>query len=196
MKTIKDFASQEFIIQKSKFIVKIFPLEKKEDIDNYINKMKQEFKDATHICYAYIFDNFKKFNDDGEPGGTAGMPMLYVLEQNNLSNVLAVIIRYFGGIKLGASGLFRAYSNSLAQTINDNNIVNTVPGLIVELVYDYANSKQIENLLQSFDKLNKKFDDKITITFKISLKEYQNINTILSQLCISIKEIKPINLIK
>ena len=103
-------------INKSKFYGIIIPINNIEEIPNILNNIKNEYKDATHYCYAYILDNIKRFNDDGEPGGTAGMPILNVLENNNLNHLLAVVVRYFGGIKLGAGGLVRAYTNSITNT--------------------------------------------------------------------------------
>ena len=98
------------------------PVDNIEDINNILNNIKNEYKDATHYCYAYIIDNTKRFNDDGEPGGTAGMPILNVIEQNNLNHVLIVVVRYFGGIKLGAGGLVRAYSKISYECIKQDKL--------------------------------------------------------------------------
>ncbi|MFA5407982.1 MAG: YigZ family protein, partial [Bacilli bacterium] len=108
MKTIKETFKNELTIKNSKFIAILFPLSNEDKIDEIINNLKSQYKNATHYCYAYIIDNIKHSNDDGEPSGTAGQPILNVLEGNDLNNVLCVVIRYFGGIKLGAGGLIRA----------------------------------------------------------------------------------------
>ena len=79
---------------------------------------KKEYKDSTHICYAYIINSSEKCSDDGEPNGTAGLPILNILKKNNLTNVLAIVIRYFGGIKLGAGGLLRAYSDAANKAVS------------------------------------------------------------------------------
>lgn len=188
MQTINNVITNEYIINKSKFITKIYPVFKKEEINNILETLNKEYKDATHICYAYILDNDKRANDDGEPGGTAGMPILNVLEQKELNYILAVVIRYFGGIKLGAGGLVRAYSNCVSETITDNIITEVIPGIILQLTYDYNNSKTLDNLLQNYTILNKDFGEKIKITLKIPEKDYQNIKNILETYCCSIIE--------
>ena len=120
MKSIEKNIEETYIINKSKFITKLYRIESEEEILNILDNLKKEYKDATHICYAYIISNTKRFNDDGEPGGTAGIPILNVLENNELDYILAVVIRYFGGIKLGAGGLVRAYSNCVSETVKNN----------------------------------------------------------------------------
>ena len=105
------------IINKSKFIALIYYIDNINEINNLLDKVKKEYKDATHYCYAYILDNSEKANDDGEPTGTAGLPILNVLKKENLNHVLCIVVRYFGGIKLGAGGLIRAYSNATKEVI-------------------------------------------------------------------------------
>ena len=188
MKTINTPITKEYIINKSKFITKLYPVLKKEEIDNILKELDREYKDATHICYAYILETDKRANDDGEPGGTAGMPILNVLEQKELNYILAVVIRYFGGIKLGAGGLVRAYSNSVSESITDNIITEVIPGIIIELTYDYNNSKIIDNLIQNYNFITKSFNEKITITIKIPEKDYENIKNILKEYCYNIIE--------
>ena len=106
-------------IKKSKFYSQLYNVEAKEDCDKIIEFLKKEHKKATHICYAYILSNTARFCDDGEPSGTAGRPILNVLEKKNLKNVMVVVIRYFGGVKLGAGGLVRAYTKSASSAIKD-----------------------------------------------------------------------------
>lgn len=105
-------------IKKSKFVAYLFELESQVDIESNLKMLKKEHKKATHICYAYIYNkecNLVKANDDGEPSGTAGRPILNVLEKKNLKNVMVCVVRYFGGIKLGAGGLVRAYTKSASE---------------------------------------------------------------------------------
>ena len=109
--------TNEFEIKKSRFITYLYKLDNEEAIDEIIDNIKKEHKKARHVVYVYKINNTGKINDDGEPKGTAGMPIFNVLEKNNLNNVLIVVVRYFGGIKLGAGGLFRAYSNSASEII-------------------------------------------------------------------------------
>ena len=113
MYTIKENIENTIIINKSKFITYIIKINNEEEALNNLKLLKEKYKDATHHCYSYITGNTKRFNDDGEPGGTAGMPILNVLENNDLTNILCVVIRYFGCIKLGAGGLVRDYTKSV-----------------------------------------------------------------------------------
>lgn len=106
-----DFGEAEFIERKSRFIGRVWPVETEEEALGRIAEMKKQHYDATHNCWAYIIrDGAVRFSDDGEPGGTAGMPMLQVLQREGLFNVCCVVTRYFGGILLGAGGLVRAYT--------------------------------------------------------------------------------------
>ena len=105
------FGEDEFIEKKSRFIGRVWPVETEEEALEKIQAMKKQHYDATHNCWAYIIkDGAVRFSDDGEPGGTAGMPMLQVLQREGLFNVVCVVTRYFGGILLGAGGLVRAYT--------------------------------------------------------------------------------------
>ena len=105
------FGEDEFIEKKSRFIGRVWPVETEEEALEKIQAMKKQHYDATHNCWAYIIkDGAVRFSDDGEPGGTAGMPMLQVLQREGLYNIVCVVTRYFGGILLGAGGLVRAYT--------------------------------------------------------------------------------------
>ena len=115
MFTIKEKTVNEIVIQKSRFICVLDKLENKDDLENILKEIKNTYKGATHYCYAYIINSSQKYDDDGEPSGTAGNPILNVLKFNNLNNVVAIVIRYFGGIKLGAGGLVRAYTKSVTE---------------------------------------------------------------------------------
>ena len=107
----------EIIIKKSKFITYLYNINDENKINEILNNIKIEHKKATHICYAYNINNKVKINDDNEPKGTAGMPIYSVIEKNKLNNIIIIVVRYFGGIKLGAGGLFRAYSKSASEII-------------------------------------------------------------------------------
>lgn len=105
------FGEDEFVEKKSRFIGRIWPVEREEEALAKIQEMKKKHYDATHNCWAYIIrDGAVRFSDDGEPGGTAGMPILQVLQREGLNNVVCVVTRYFGGVLLGAGGLVRAYT--------------------------------------------------------------------------------------
>ena len=105
------FGEDEFVEKKSRFIGRIWPVDSEEEALKHIQEMKKQHYDATHNCWAYVIkDGAVRFSDDGEPGGTAGMPMVQVLQREGLFNVVCVVTRYFGGILLGAGGLVRAYT--------------------------------------------------------------------------------------
>ena len=108
-------------IQKSKFYSFAYPVFDVDSVNDILDKVRAEHKTATHVCYAYVLDSPKteKMSDDGEPGGTAGKPMLELIKKKRLSNVLLIIVRYFGGIKLGAGGLVRAYTNAGNMVLSD-----------------------------------------------------------------------------
>jgi uncharacterized YigZ family protein len=118
--TVENAVSYELIINKSRFISECFHVLSEEDAMKEINKVRQKYPDASHHCYAYMVKGeatIYRFNDDGEPGGTAGMPILQVIQQKEINNVLVVVTRYFGGIKLGAGGLVRAYSRAASEVL-------------------------------------------------------------------------------
>ena len=155
--TIKNSCNHEIIIKKSRFICYLFKVNNIDEINNYLENIKNEHKNARHCCYAYIIDNLKKASDDKEPSGTAGIPMLNLLEQKELNHILAIVIRYFGGIKLGTGGLFRAYTTVLKETIDESikeEIVNKYKyEVIIDLdkanVLDKLKDIEIENIVYS-----------------------------------------------
>ena len=113
------YGEDEFIEKKSRFIGRVWPVETEEEALEKIQAMKKQHYDATHNCWAYIIkDGAVRFSDDGEPGGTAGMPMLQVLQREGLNNIVCVVTRYFGGILLGAGGLVRAYTKGAKIAVN------------------------------------------------------------------------------
>lgn len=178
MYTIKDNKEKTIIINKSKFISQSYFVNSVSDAQNIINNIKDKYKDATHVCYAYIIDNNVKYSDDREPNNTAGLPIYNVLEKNTLNHVLVIVIRYFGGIKLGAGGLTRAYSNSATLVINDN-ITELIPGYKVEIKLDYDTIKEVEYILKNENIISKQFNEDITIILEIS---DDNINIIKEKL--------------
>ena len=178
MKIIIEEKENKIIIEKSKFIGIIKKVFKQEDIINYLNKIKEEYPDATHICYAYILDNNKRFNDDNEPLNTAGKPILDVLEKNNLNYILAIVVRYFGGIKLGSNGLIRAYSNTINELLKDNT-KEIEYGYLIKIIDSYNKSNELDYLLKTSKVIEKKYQDKIEITVIVTrdtLDKLVNIN--------------------
>ncbi len=173
MKSIKKNEINTIIVNKSKFICLLFRVDNLEDIDNYLNNVKYEYKDATHYCFAYILDNIKRFSDDNEPNGTAGMPILNVLENNELNHVLCIVVRYFGGIKLGTGGLVRAYTKAVTETLNNTEIKTIINGYLLTIEFDYEDTKKIDNLIKNCTIIKKEFNDKVIYTLEISTDEYE-----------------------
>ena len=180
MKSIKKEITNEIIINKSRFITVLTNINDINNVKEKLENIKKEYKDATHYCYAYIINNHEKCSDNGEPSGTAGMPILNVLKQNNLTNILCVVIRYFGGIKLGAGGLIRAYSSSASEALNKANIVNLVKGYKIIIEFSYDNIKQIDYLLKNIQ-IKKDYSNNITYTFKIKEEKLNKIENELSK---------------
>lgn len=177
MKTIKETVINEIIINKSRFICVLCNINNSDEVKDKIDYYKKIYKDATHYCFAYIIDSYMKSSDDGEPSGTAGMPILNVLKNNNLNHVLCIVIRYFGGIKLGAGGLVRAYGKSVTEALNNGEIADLKNGYYLEISFDYDNIKFVDNVLKNID-VKKNFDEKIVYSFKIA-EDLENITNLL-----------------
>lgn len=144
---VKDFR-QEIVIEKSRFICTLKKVHSEAEAQEFIKTIKKEFWDATHNCSAYIVDEMaQRSSDDGEPSGTAGLPMLEVLRKNKLTNTAAVVTRYFGGIKLGAGGLVRAYTNSVAEAVKATGIAQKVLVSKFSFMYDLNEVGKILNIL-------------------------------------------------
>lgn len=165
MKTIKKNVTDIYEINKSKFITKLIKIDNINNIKNELEKVKTEYKDATHYCYAYIIDNQKKASDDNEPSGTAGTPIMDVLNKNELNYILCIVIRYFGGIKLGAGGLIRAYSTSVSNALKNAQLIKLEDGFIVKITTDYSKQKQIDYLLKDIN-ITKEYNENITYTLE------------------------------
>lgn len=185
MKTIKKEVTNEIIINKSKFITIITKVSNIKDIDNILKNIKTKYKDATHYCYAYIIEGKEKMSDDGEPSGTAGMPILNVIKKHNLTNVICIVVRYFGGIKLGAGGLTRAYSASAKEAIQKCEFGTITKGYEIEIKFDYDKKKEIDYILKDIE-INKTYDEKINYKFT---SYDENIINLLKKYIINIREI-------
>lgn len=180
MYTISSDIKNEITINKSKFICVYNKVYDEEDALIFIDNIKNIYKDATHYCYSYIIDNTKRFNDDGEPGGTAGMPILNVLENNNLNYIVCIVIRYFGGIKLGVGGLVRAYSKSAAECLKTAILKEIFSGKNIKIVFSYDKVKLIDNTLKDIEIKDKVFNENITYIFDISNIKLDKIKEILN----------------
>lgn len=148
--TIKNDAIIEIIEKKSRFIGHSFKIENEKEAEEYLLQLKKEHYKANHNCFAYQIDpNIQKFSDDGEPGGTAGRPILDVLKGKEIKNVLIVVTRYFGGTLLGTGGLVRAYSRAAKEVISAAGLVKMVLIQLIKLECSYADYGKIEYLLKS-----------------------------------------------
>lgn len=150
--TVKGPGENEIVIERSRFIAHVARAETEEDAQAFIADIKKKHWDATHNCSAYMIgDNnlIQKANDDGEPSGTAGVPMLEVLKKRDLKDTVVVVTRYFGGIKLGAGGLIRAYGKSTSEGLNATGVVERKLMRIMKTKIDYTWLGKVENEIRS-----------------------------------------------
>ena len=168
-RTIKEDNQHEVEIKKSRFICSLKRIETEEEAKAFIQQIKKEHWKANHNCSAFVLGDhheIQRSSDDGEPSGTAGVPMLEVMKKNDLINVCAVVTRYFGGTKLGAGGLIRAYSGSVAQAIVHTGIVEGRLQQEVFVQLDYSNWGKMENFIASENLAVKdtQFTDRVVVT--------------------------------
>ena len=175
MKTITSKVSNEIIIKNSKFIGLIFNVTDENEIKSILEDLRKKHKDATHITYAWRLDNKQKFSDDGEPTGTAGNPIMEVILKNDLINTLIVVIRYFGGIKLGAGGLIRAYSKVAREVLKLCTLNEYIKYNYYRLTVEYDDLKLLNSLTNDLTIETKSFDEKISYIVKIKEDE-DNLN--------------------
>ncbi len=164
MKTIAKESQSEIKIKKSQFICRLFPTKTKAESKQIIKKISDEFSDATHNCTAYITVDGEGYDDNGEPNGTAGKPMINALRKNDLHNITAIVTRYFGGIKLGAGGLVRAYGKAVLEAINNSAIVEIALYDVYTIVFEYVDMKTVEKEIRDnkFVITDKMFTDKVS----------------------------------
>lgn len=142
-------------IKGSRFYAFVTPLKSLDDVERRLEVIRARYADASHHCYAYKFDEHVRFSDDGEPGGTAGRPMLEVLNKRDLEHVLAVVTRYFGGTKLGAGGLVRAYSGSLAKALDEAGSYLVKNRCKLNFEVPFAAMDSVHRLLDDWPELSK-----------------------------------------
>ena len=168
MKTIKENTISKYEINKSIFICCLYKINSIDEVKTYLEEAKNNFKDATHYTYAYIIDEARKSSDDGEPSGTAGVPIMEVLLKHELNYVLCIVIRYFGGIKLGAGGLVRAYRKSACIGIDNSTLLNLVDGYKIEITASYEEQKNIEKLIKNYT-FSKTYTD--IVKYELNIKQ-------------------------
>lgn len=149
--TIKDECSAEITEKKSKFICNVFHVESVQEAEDKLNIIRKKYHDARHNCYVYkvVEEDAFKASDDGEPSGTAGVPMLNIVNGRNLSNILVVVTRYFGGILLGTGGLVRAYSLATTTALDDSNIIKQEMGLEASFNVEYKELEEVKYHLKN-----------------------------------------------
>ena len=182
MKTVKEKYTKLIEINKSKFIGILFPVVSQEDFKMQLQAINKEWPKATHYCYAYRINNLEKSNDDGEPSGTAGRPILEFLKANDLENVGLVVVRYFGGIKLGAGGLLRAYVDACKAVREASSIYLVEEQNIYSLIVDYSLYEPLNNFLNKKEGkiIDTVFDMKVTIMFLSSSLDEGEIKNLLN----------------
>ncbi len=151
MRSTRSKVSSEIIINKSRFVGTLFQVRSETDISTFLEQIRKEHPGANHNCYAYIMGDFgeiQKASDDGEPNKTAGVPILEILKKNDMTDVLAVITRYFGGIKLGAGGLIRAYAKTTKALVDQTEFATKKQIDTFRLVIDYSHTNNIERILK------------------------------------------------
>lgn len=184
MFSIKNNDKYELIIKNSKFISLIFRVYKKYEVNDILYSIKKEYPNATHYCYGYVIDSDIRANDDNEPSGTAGYPILNQITSNYLNYTLIVVIRYFGGIKLGAGPLTRTYAKVAREVIRDNNIIELEKGYDIDIIFNYNDVKDVDYILGNSRIINKSFDENITYNVYVNksvLDKLSKYNTIINK---------------
>lgn len=185
--TVKQYGEHEIVIQKSRFIAYMDRAETEEEAQAFIEKIKKMNWDATHNCSAYLIgehDQIQKANDDGEPSGTAGIPMLEVLKKREVKDTVVVVTRYFGGIKLGAGGLIRAYGRAVSEGLNAIGVVERRLTRIMHTQIDYTWLGKVENELRSsrYDIKDIHYSDSVEIETYVPSGEEETFTSWLTDL--------------
>ncbi|ERS93650.1 YigZ family protein [Staphylococcus simulans] len=185
--TIKQEYVIENVINKSRFIAHIKPVESEDEAKAFIDEVKKEHRDATHNCSAYTIGDsmlIQKANDDGEPSGTAGVPMLEILKKLETHNTAAVVTRYFGGIKLGTGGLIRAYSGAVRDAIKEGGRVELRNAIPTTVTISYEQTGKFEYELQStsFILRDTMYTDKVSYRIDVLEDDYEDFINFLNRI--------------
>lgn len=177
--TIKSPVEESFIEKRSEFIGYLCPVKNNDEAVEFINLIKAKHRKAKHNVYAYILrdNNIVRYSDDGEPQGTAGLPVLDVLQKQGLTDVCCVVTRYFGGILLGGGGLVRAYSHSASLAVNSAEILNMHYCCNVLLTMDYDLYGKVSFVLPEFEvkQLSSDFEDNVKLTINVKFELFENL---------------------
>lgn len=169
----------EINIKKSRFICYLIPIKNEQDAKQQLNKLKKQTSQATHHCFAYIVDQHEHMSDDGEPSGTAGKPILTTLQSNHLTNILAIVIRYFGGIKLGTGGLTRAYRQSVTNTLQQSTLAQITTQQELQCVLNYSQWQSLQHL-KTIKIVNVIYDEYVNLTLSVIPEQINQIITTIN----------------
>ena len=199
-KTLMKRASDSFIVNKSRFIGHGAPVESEEEALGFLAEMRREYQDASHNCYAYILreNNAARHSDDGEPGGTAGVPIYEVLRKEGLTDVCCVVTRYFGGVLLGAGGLVRAYTKGAKDAVDAAQIKCMAEAVKRAVTVDYGLYGRLAQVFADFDARveDERFADNVRIVLHIRAENSQKLTDKLVDVCngaVSVEEIEKLN---
>ena len=163
---IKEECTNTIVIEKSRFITYLEYCENEEQYKEYLKTIKKKHYDATHVCSAFLGKDTRRSSDDGEPSGTAGVPMLSCLDKHGMENTAAFVVRYFGGIKLGAGGLIRAYSSSVSEAIKQANLVEDRIFNQYTITLNYETANRVDYLLnKECEEVETEYSENVKYTF-------------------------------
>ena len=186
-KTIRQEASAEIIIEKSRFIAHVRPVESKEEADAFFAEIRARERNATHNVPAFIIGERSEqqwASDDGEPQGTSGVPMLQMMSREGLTNIAMIVTRYFGGIKLGTGGLVRAYTGAAKQALGEAGICEVHELALLTFLIDYTALGKLQNLAEKgeFQIVDTKFEDRVTLTVAAEPEQAETVRTTVANL--------------
>ncbi len=185
MKSIKEQIISKEIISKSKFINYLIPVSNLEETTSKLNELRKLYNDASHHCFAYILGNnqeIQKYSDDGEPSKTAGLPILEVMKKHNLTNVLSVTIRYYGGTNLGAGGLTRAYTRSCATSVSKSTFTSLTNYTHLSVTISFDHIGHVEKYIRdNFELINTTYDNSVNYLVNVESSKTSNFKTSITE---------------
>ena len=180
--TVKSQAEAEIVEKRSRFIATVKPVQTEEEALEFLNMLKQKYWNATHNVYAYIIEenSIMRYSDDGEPGGTAGLPVLDMLKKSGLTNLIVVVTRYFGGVLLGTGGLVHAYSKSAKAGVDAAGILDMVLCREIKIECEYTNLGKLQNELSKWEDVIKEepeYTDKVIMPVYVPVSKAENFSS-------------------